>query len=244
MNVLAIGNSFSEDATRYLHDIARADGIKINVVNLYIGGCSLERHYRNMLSDQRAYELQYNGQKTGFFVSLGETLLNREWDIITLQQVSSQSFNSNSYQPYIVEIAAYVRKYAPNAKLYLHQTWAYEEGSDKLLHIAKYQRAKTMLHDVVKVYSEIATLIGADGIIPSGEMFGTLRKNGIAPIHRDTYHASLGIGRFALGILWYRILTGRQVLENSFCDFDEPISADVVKKIKETAEQFTPVPLA
>ena len=26
MRVLAIGNSFSQDATRYLHQIARADG--------------------------------------------------------------------------------------------------------------------------------------------------------------------------------------------------------------------------
>ena len=60
MNILAIGNSFSEDATRYLHNIARADGERINVVNLYIGGCTLDRHYRNMLSGARAYELQCN----------------------------------------------------------------------------------------------------------------------------------------------------------------------------------------
>ena len=60
MNILAIGNSFSQDATRYLHGIARADGVTLEVVNLYIGGCSLERHYRNMMADTRAYELQYN----------------------------------------------------------------------------------------------------------------------------------------------------------------------------------------
>ena len=49
MNVLAIGNSFSEDATRYLHQIAKAQGTPLTVVNLVIGGCSLERHYRCML---------------------------------------------------------------------------------------------------------------------------------------------------------------------------------------------------
>ena len=31
MEVLAIGNSFSQDATRYLHRIARAAGEKLNV---------------------------------------------------------------------------------------------------------------------------------------------------------------------------------------------------------------------
>ena len=66
MNVLSIGNSFSEDATRYLHEIARADGERVNTANLYIGGCSLETHYKNMTSGDRAYKLQYNGQNTGF----------------------------------------------------------------------------------------------------------------------------------------------------------------------------------
>ena len=61
MQLLAIGNSFSSDATRYLHGIARAGGVPLQVTNLYIGGCSLERHFRNMHSDARAYDLQCNG---------------------------------------------------------------------------------------------------------------------------------------------------------------------------------------
>ena len=36
-NILAIGNSFSEDATRYLHQMAEAVGIETKVVNLFIG---------------------------------------------------------------------------------------------------------------------------------------------------------------------------------------------------------------
>ena len=48
LQVLAIGNSFSGDATRYLHGIAEADGVGLEVTNLFIGGCSLERHCRNM----------------------------------------------------------------------------------------------------------------------------------------------------------------------------------------------------
>ncbi|MBQ7726439.1 MAG: DUF4886 domain-containing protein, partial [Clostridia bacterium] len=43
MKVLSIGNSFSQDAQRYLHGIARADHTEMRAVNLYIGGCSLER---------------------------------------------------------------------------------------------------------------------------------------------------------------------------------------------------------
>ena len=239
MNILAIGNSFSEDATHYLHNIARVDGIEMNVVNLYIGGCPLERHYRNMLSDQRAYELQYNGQKTGFSVSLSEALLNRKWDVVTIQQASGQSFDFDSYQPYITELASFIRKCAPKAKLYIHQTWAYEDGSEMLLKVAKYKSAENMLNDIVDVYSKIAVQIEADGIIPSGELLGALSKNKVTPPYRDTFHASLGIGRFAIGLLWYKILTGKQVCDNSFCDFDEPISHDAVNKIKEIVGELT-----
>lgn len=44
IKILAIGNSFSQDATQFIHDIAKADGVDTKVVNLYIGGCSLQRH--------------------------------------------------------------------------------------------------------------------------------------------------------------------------------------------------------
>lgn len=43
LRILAVGNSFSEDATYYLHQILEIAGVENQVVNLYIGGCSLER---------------------------------------------------------------------------------------------------------------------------------------------------------------------------------------------------------
>ena len=88
MNVLSIGNSFSQDAQRYLHGIARAAGEKIANVNLYIGGCSLERHHQNMCENMRAYTLECGGIDTGFRMSIEEALGNRAWDVVTLQQVS------------------------------------------------------------------------------------------------------------------------------------------------------------
>ena len=56
IKVLVIGNSFGQDSVRYLYGIARAAGKDVRVVNLYIGGCSLYRHYRNMLSEESVYD--------------------------------------------------------------------------------------------------------------------------------------------------------------------------------------------
>ena len=231
MNILSIGNSFSEDATRYLHDIARAEGEEINTSNLYIGGCSLEMHYENMISGERAYELQYNGQNTGFFVSVDEAIKNRRWDIVTVQQVSHLSFMAESYLPYVAKLVEYVRNLLPDAKIYLHQTWAYEKNSDRLLNVAKYPTSEAMLCDVVKANYEIADVIGADGVIRSGELFGELTKKGYSGLYRDTFHASVGLGRYALGLLWYRALSGRKISAGIFTDLDEAVDERIKTEI-------------
>lgn len=239
MNILCIGNSFSEDATRYLHQIARADGRDLNAVNLFIGGCSLELHYNNMLSNKKAYELGYNGVKTGFFVSLSEALCNREWDIITLQQVSALSFVKESYYPYITELIAFVREKAPSAKIYLHQTWAYEDGSDRLKNLRRFESANEMLEAIVSTNNEIANEINAEKIIRSGELLGLLAENKPdGRLYRDTYHASLGLGRYALGLLWYRTVFGVSVAENSFKGFVEPISEKDISLIKQLVDNM------
>ena len=116
MNVLSIGNSFSCDAQRYLHGIAAADGYALNCFNLYIGGCPLATHFRNLHTDQPAYTLEMNGVNTGFRVSIKEALLNREWDVVTLQQASHDSCNYETYQPYLSVLADAVRTYADFAK--------------------------------------------------------------------------------------------------------------------------------
>lgn len=242
MNILSIGNSFSHDAQRYLHQIAKADGVDICSFNLFIGGCSLSKHYRNMLSEERAYRLEMNGNSTDFYVSLKDALLNRDWDVITIQQVSSQSPNYNTYQPYLDGLVEYIRPLVPKAKIAVHQTWAYEQGCHRLTEVMGYSDYKEMLSDVIKAYKDAAEHIGADFIIPSGEVFGAMIENGIEKLHRDTYHSSLGLGRYALGLIWYKTLTGNDVLENTFCDFDEEVSAEQIaiakKCVMEVAERY------
>src|SRR5690625_7172324 len=47
LRILAIGNSFSEDAIEnYLHELAAEAGIKMIIGNMYIGGASLDLHWK------------------------------------------------------------------------------------------------------------------------------------------------------------------------------------------------------
>ena len=61
MKILSIGNSFSDDAQRYLREIAAAEGVEIETLNLCIGGCSLETHASHVKDGAKAYFFHYNG---------------------------------------------------------------------------------------------------------------------------------------------------------------------------------------
>lgn len=241
MQVLTIGNSFSQDATRYLSQIARSAGESLTVINLYIGGCSLERHYRNMKSGEDVYWLEHNGEFTGFFVSLDKALLSRSWDVITIQQASNFSGKKESYQPYLHALVSHIREYCPKAKLYMHETWAYEEGSVMLKTHYPELTSEDMFERVVRCYHEAAREEGLDGLIPSGELMHALLENGVPKIHRDGYHLSLGLGRYAAGLLFFRMLTGKTVSENTFSDFDEPIAEAHIALAKKLVDETTPL---
>ena len=227
MKVLAIGNSFSQDATRYLHQAAEAAGISMKVVNLCIGCCSLQRHFDNMRTDSVAYSLEYNGERLNIPVSIRNALISDKWDVVTLQQVSSLSYDIDSYEPYLTALSDYVRFLCPEAKLALHKTWFYEDGSDKLK-ATGFSTGIDMQKQINEAYQRARSLIGADLMIPSGDAFEYLYTEGCKGIHRDTFHSSLGIGRYTLALTWLEALTGVSAIGNSFRDFDLPMTEEEI----------------
>lgn len=234
MKILSIGNSFSQDAQRYLHRIAKSTGYELNSYNLYVGGCPLSRHHEIMITGEKAYELETNGETTNEFVSLDDVITKHEWDIITVQQVSNQSPDFATYEPYLTEIVNYVRKCVPKAKIAVHQTWAYEDGSERLTKELNYKKHEEMFRDIEIAYNKAYDLIDADFLIPSGKLFEALLANGIEKVHRDTFHARLGLGRYALGLLWYTVLTGRDIENVTFNDFDESVTDEEIRIAKES----------
>lgn len=240
MKILVIANSFGVDASRYLHQIGRAAGVTLEVTTLMIGGCPLDRHYRNMLSDQPAYGLQFNGYDTGFRVSLSEALLSNQYDVVTLQQASPKSPKAETYQPYAKELYDYIKTCQPKAKVLIHQTWAYNPNGQTLYDMG-YESHNAMFADIEKAYQKCHEELGTDGLIPSGKLMATLLERGIKVVHRDNIHASYGLGRYALGLLWFRMLTGKSVAENTFCDFIEPIPEEEIRIAKEAVDAIAPL---
>ncbi|MBR2885254.1 MAG: DUF4886 domain-containing protein [Clostridia bacterium] len=223
INVLSIGNSFSEDAQRYLHSIAKFEGVDIQTANLNRGGCPLERHYRNIMGDRDDYELSINGYPTFLRVKAKDVLLSRKWDYITVQQASRASFIQDEYFPYVNELVAYIRNLCPKAKILVHQTWGYADNSEKLK-VFGFEKYDEMFAKVKECYGTAAEAVGADGIIPSGEALQKALKLGIEKVHRDNAHASMGVGRFIIALTWYKYITGNSIDDIKFNLFDEEVT--------------------
>lgn len=236
MNILSIGNSFSRDAHTYFSRIAELEGEQILAANLYIGGCSLEKHFRNMMGDKRIVELDICGHSgTGFVVSIKEALLANHWDVVTLQQQSSAAADYATYQPYLNELAACVRKYSPGSKIYLHETWGYEnEGT--LLASTPYSSMREMSEHIFDAYAKAAKEIGADGIIPSGHAMLAYSEAGKKAHRADGFHAGHGAPHYMLGCVWYEALFGKPVTKE-FTEFHVETSAEDAALARECAHK-------
>ncbi len=234
--ILMISNSFGEDASRYLYGIARAGKENVKVVVLYIGRCSLYRHYRNMLSEEKAYEYIINGIRTGIYVSLKEALLSDEWDYVTLQQSSPESGNVESYFPYITELASYVRKMSPAAKLYIHETWSFAEGCSRF-ELTGFGTREEMIPSVKKAYQKAFDAIGANGVLPSLDSMNKLYDAVGDVAYRDGFHCSLGLGRYMLGCLCYMTFFGKDIDGNTYRDFDEDVSESDIHLAQQIAKE-------
>ena len=222
MKILSIGNSFSTDAQRWLNAIAKSAGSDIYCANLYIGGCSLERHWNNYICGEDAYDYEINGEFQRK-ISINEALGKEKWDVITLQQVSGLSGIFSSFEPYLTNLIAEVKTACPNARLLLHKTWAYEIGSEHPDFKNYGCSQKKMFEEITKAYCEAAEKTGLK-IIPAGDAIQHLRENvkefdfenGGISLTRDSFHLSYDYGRFAAGLVWLKVLTGKSAKDADF----------------------------
>lgn len=249
INILAIGNSFSEDTTHYLHQIALADGIKTKVVNLYIGGCSLETHWKNIEENAANYSYQINGMYTDRLITIKEALLEENWDYVITQQASYNSGIEETYFPYIENIYHYIKKLAPKAVIMLNQTWAYEIDSNHE-GFRYYNGSQLEMYDKLKkAYDKAANTIQVD-IIPCGDAIQALRQlepfqyeHGGMSLCRDGYHLNYVYGRYLVAAIWYEVLLKKSILDNSYIPVthyapDYKVDFDLLMLVKKCANQI------
>lgn len=223
IKILAIGNSFSEDAVEnYLHDLADAAGYKLLIANMYIGGCNLETHWKNASGDLAAYQLRTispDGTRgTMNEQALKEVIAGENWDYISFQEVSQLSGKLEGYTQYLPQLVEYAAALTtnPDVRFILHQTWAYAQDSNHFGFPDYNSDQMTMFQAIVETVWQAKNLTNIDRIIPSGTAIQNARTSYIGDrFTRDGYHLSLTMGRFTAASTWFEALFGG-IADNPF----------------------------
>lgn len=214
IKVLAIGNSFSVDALTHLYGLFEDAGVEnYTIGNLYIGGCSIDRHWTYMKQNDAYYTFTCvrDGQTTRKDkVTANYGLTFDDWDIITLQQLSHESADE-AYFENLQNVIDYVKKKAPQAQIWWHMGWSYPEGAQDLKNLNMTQLE--LYEGIVEVIdSTILTNPDITGVIPVGTTIQNLRTSKLGDtLNRDETHLTEGIGRYAAAMTWLAALTGADV---------------------------------
>ena len=173
LKVLMIGNSFSISCLRHLPQVAQGCGVYLDLASLYISGCSMERHWSNVEkadADPSFRPYRFDRYVKGVLVekssrNIQEALKSAAWDVVTIQQASHLSFRKETYVPFGDNLVAAVRRYAPQARIVLQETWSYTPWDSRL---AKWKIGQDEMYALLhSAYGEFAARHGLR-IIPMG----------------------------------------------------------------------------
>ena len=216
LKVLTIGNSFGIDANEYLYKIADDYGVDEIILGiLYIPGASLETHVDSFTEDLTNYIYYKNTDDKWtciISIKLVEGLIDEDWDIITLQQVSSYSGVQEKYNENLTSLLDIIdsNKTNQNSQVVWHMTWAYQENSTHSGFVYYSNDQMTMYEAITDAaQAKIDTRDDIDYVIPTGTTIQNLRTSYIGDnLTVDGYHLSIDKGRFAAALTWFSKITG------------------------------------
>lgn len=242
LKVLTIGNSFSVCLLKQLPACAAAaPDCTLDLCSLYIGGCSLERHWKNVVAAKnknfRPYAVDWSYATTAKKedapvakavvngkANIPEILAADKWDVVTLQQASHFSWRPETYLPFGDELIKTIRRLAPQAKIMVQQTWAYTPYDARLKQWGIDQ--PTMHAKLKAAYEGFAKPRGL-ALIPTGDAVQDFRKampapDGItgdpcgSPKGKDKFHLNRE-GHYLQACVWLAALFDYDVTKLEYC---------------------------
>lgn len=223
LKILCIGNSFSVDTIEYVASIAKSVGVKtVKLGNLYIGGCSIKKHYYNATNNVKQYEYFQNsgsGWKSTKGHDILTTLKSEDWDVVSIQHGTndgSRYAEESSYSDLPALVQFIRNNVGEDTKIAFNMTWVGEKDSHPEMIAFK--------NDQIKYYNAIAELTktlvknveGIDIVSPTGTAIQNARTASVGLLTRDSYHLTTNLGRYIAGLTFFKALTGVDISNVKF----------------------------
>ena len=190
--------------------------------NMYIGGCTIDTHWKNTSNGTTNYEYRkvVSGTKTNTTgKGILEGIKDENWDVITVQQASGSSGIYSTYSK-LNSLIDYIKANAsnPDVVIVFHQTWAYSQNSTHG-EFPKYESNQMTMYNMIcdavnQMYNDCVSVAG---VIPSGTAIQNARTSYLGDtFNRDGYHLEVTYGRFTAACTWFEALTGKDVTANPY----------------------------
>lgn len=215
LKVLCIGNSFSVDTVEYVPNIALDLGYKsVKFANLYIGGCSIDKHFENAMKNNANYEYFVN-TGTGWSSSRNHSILSalesEEWDYISIQHGTGDGSRYADIKSYLnlEDLIWYIQEHTTNTpKIVFNMTWVGEKGSHEELVNVFNNDTQAYYNAIVDLtFNKLTAIDKIDIISPTGTAIQNARTAAIGSLTRDNYHLSLTTGRYTAALTFFMALT-------------------------------------
>lgn len=237
MKVLMIGNSFSICVGSHLPQCTKSvPGNELGLTSLYIGGCSLERHWNNIVELEKdssfcPYGIRDWGyaEGEGPVAKLGIEAANVvdmlkfcKWDVVTIQQASHESWDYAKYQPFADNLIAKIKELCPGAEIVIQETWAYNAADRRLNKESEWGFEQAEMHERARAsYKKLQEATGFR-VIPTGDAVAIARakSNGSAELEPvnpgpDTIHLCKK-GEYLQACVWFGFMYGKNPEEITY----------------------------
>ena len=225
LKILSVGNSFAMDTTQYVPQIALDVGFKkIHIGTLYIGGCSINRHYANAQANAREYTYYVNdgdGWNEIPHMSIEDAIQSDEWDFISIQHGTGDGSRYTCAESYnnLASLVEYIREKAPQkTKIAFNMAWVMEpDGTHP--EIRSYDGDQLRMYENLTRITEhiVMPTRGIDIISPVGTAIQNARATGkFGCLCRDGFHLSYNKGRYIAAMTFLGKLTEKNLEDVSF----------------------------
>lgn len=211
INILAIGDGFTQDATANLYPVLAELGYtKIKVASIALDGKTYAEQYAALIGSNPVSVTTADADTTiTADQAVSEVLGPDDWDAIVLQpgyDAAAQLDNAG-----LAAVVAAVRNFCEFTPLYWNMAWA-PAGEGQA--------------DAYEALAEVAQIVAQneeiEGIIPVGTLVQNLRSSIFGDrLTLADKHLTNNIGKFAASYLWAAVITGKNVPRTELVVNDE-----------------------
>lgn len=210
IRVLCIGNSYTNDALKYVCRLLTAAGIDASSYSIYSlprTAASVE-HWCKVAESGEVVQLNYKGgEKMPVEEGSLASVVAQDWDVITLQQASKDAVDYSTFNPWLQQLIDFLLLHCTNPQVTLawQTAWSYNKVYGK---ISSYERWRQMSSAVI----QMIIVDGIDVLIPTGTAIQNARTTELSTddseLTHDGVHLDRGVGCYVASCTWVEAICG------------------------------------